>query len=390
MSVQRNPKYRWIVVLASFLAFVSFAFSLQLVPPLLSTMQNEFGIDDIQAGLLMSMVVIPGIVLALPAGFVTNRYGFRMLGFASIVLVTIGNLITALANDFAMALVGRFTLGIGGAFLVVGAPTFIPQWFEHRDMGKAMGVYGTNMPVSIILAFPIAAAVSQSSGWRHSFYAAALLSFASALFFIATAKEGPLKGESKPVRFEQAKHAMKNLEVWKVSITWMLFNTTTIAFLTWAPRLFQQFKGLDTFYASLLATVVMYSAIFFAPLFGWISDKSDRRKPFILIGPLAMASALFLTSYAVGLPLLFCVLGLGISASTVPPLVMAMAAQNLAPRLSGIGFAEITFCQNIGIALSGPLGGFLLQSTSSLPQTFGGIALFACASAVVALTIKTR
>ena len=338
----------------------------------------------------MSVVVIPGIILALPAGLVINRYGFRMLGFVSIVSVTIGNLLTALANGFAMALVGRFIVGVGGAFLVVGSPIFITQWFEHRDMGKAMGMYGMNMPVSIILAFPIAAALSQAGGWRYPFYVTALVSFVCALLFIVLAKEGPLKGDSGPLRFEDAKHAIENVEVWKVSITWMLFNATTIGFLTWAPRLFQQFKGLDAFNASLLATVMMYSAVFFAPLFGWISDKLDRRKPFILIGPLAMASVLFLTAYAAGLPLVFCVLGLGISASTVPPLVMVIVAQNLAPRFSSIGFAVVTLCQNIGIALSGPLGGFLLQTTQSLPQTFGGIALFACASAVVALTVKTK
>jgi len=353
-------------------------------------MQSEFRVDDAQAGLLMSVVVIPGIVLALPAGFIINRYGFRLLGFVSVVSVAIGNLLTGLANGFALALVGRFIVGLGGAFLVVGAPTFIPQWFEHKDMGKAMGMYGTNMPVSIILAFPIAATLSQASGWRYPFYVAALVSFACALLFIAIVKEGPLKGDSRPVRFDEVKHAVKNVEVWKVSITWMLFNTTTIGFLTWAPTLFQQFKGLDTFYASLLATAVMYSAVFFAPFFGWISDKSGMRKPIILIGPLAMASILFLTAYASGLPLILCVLGLGISASTVPPLVMVIVAQNLAPRFSSMGFSVVTLCQNIGIALAGPLGGFLLQTTESLPQTFGGIALFACASAVVALTVKTK
>ena len=389
-SSGRISSFRWVVLFASFLGFVAFAFSFQLIPPLLSSLQSEFGVDDAEAGLLMSMVMVPGIVLAFPAGLAINRYGFRTLGFASIISVAVGNLVTAFANSFITALIGRFILGVGGAFIVVGTPVFVPQWFEHKDLGKAMGIYGTNMPVSIILAFPTAAALTQVFGWRFPFYAAALLSFTCALFFVATAREGPLKGDPKSVTSEEAKHAVKNIEVWKVSITWMLFNTTTIGFLTWAPRLFHEFKSLDTVYSSLLATVVMYSAVFFAPFFGWLSDKLDRRKPFILIGPLAMASALFLTAYATGLPLVFCVLSLGISAATVPPLVMAIIAQNLPPRLSSTGFGIITLCQNIGIALSGPIGGFLLQTTQSLPLTFGGIALFACASAVTALTVNTK
>jgi predicted MFS family arabinose efflux permease len=107
------------------------------------------------------------------------------------------------------------------------------------------------------------------------------------------------------------------------------------------------------------------------------------------MGPLAMAFALFLTAYSTGLPLFFCVLGIGISAATVPTLVRVIIAQNLPPRLSSTGFGISTLCQNIGIALSAPLGGFLLQ-TKSLPPTFGGIALFACASVVTALTVKTK
>ncbi len=108
------------------------------------------------------------------------------------------------------------------------------------------------------------------------------------------------------------------------------------------------------------------------------------------MGPLAMAFALLLTAYATGLPLFFCVLGIGISAATVPPLVRVIIAQNLPPRLSSTGFGISMLCQNIGSALSAPLGGFLLQTTQSLPPTFGGIALFACASVVTALTVKTK
>jgi MFS family permease len=61
----------------------------------------------------MSIAVVPGIVLALPTGFIVNRYGFRLLGFMSTLLVAVGSLITASANSFALALLGRFVLGVG-------------------------------------------------------------------------------------------------------------------------------------------------------------------------------------------------------------------------------------------------------------------------------------
>ena len=88
-----------------------YAFAFQLVPPILSSLQSYFGVDEAQAGLLMSMAVIPGIFLALPAGLLVDKCGFRSIGFLSIISVSVGNLVTALANSFAVALLGRFILG---------------------------------------------------------------------------------------------------------------------------------------------------------------------------------------------------------------------------------------------------------------------------------------
>jgi len=389
-GLTRASRYRWVVLLASFLGFVAFAFGFQLGPPILINLEKEFGVQGAQTGLFMSLVMIPGIILALPAGFIINKYGFRWLSFLSLITVVAGNLLTATATSFAIALAGRFILGIGGAFLVVGTPVFIPQWFEHKELGKAMGVFSTNMPIAIIIAFPTAAALSQTYGWHSPFYVAALLAFVCALFFVFSTKEGPLKGEPKPIRMDEVKRALKTVEVWKLGVAWMLFNTATIAFVTWAPTLFQQFKGLDSFNASLLATVVMYSAVGLVPVFGWASDRLGRRKPFIIIGPIVVTLTLFLIAFSSGISLTASVVGLGVSTAMVPPLIMVIVAQNLSPRLSGTGFSIITLCQNIGITVSAPLGGFLLQSTHSIMYTLGGISLFAVASMATALTIKTR
>jgi MFS family permease len=387
---EQPSRYRWVVLFASFFAFVVFAFAFQSVPPILDTLENNFGVIGAEAGLLMSMVVIPGIALALPAGFIIDSYGFRFVGFLSIVSVAVGSLITALADTFAVALLGRFILGLGGAFLIVGTPTIIPQWFRRKEMGKAMGIYGTNMPVAIIIAFPTAAVLTQSFGWRSPFYASTVVAVVCALVFAATTKEGPLKGESKPIQVQEIKQATKTAEVWKASIIWLFFEITTIAFLTWAPTLFQRFKSLDSFYASLLASVVMYSALFFVPLFGWASDRFGRRKPFIIVGSFSMALSLISISYASSFFLPLSVEALGISAAMTPPLVMAIVAQSLPPRLSGTGFGIVTLCQNIGIAVSAPLAGYLLQATQSLVLTFFGISVFVLASAATALTMKSK
>ena len=386
----QTSNHRWVVLFASFLAFVVFAYVFQVVPPLLGIIQTDFHVGDAEAGLLMSMVVIPGIFLALPAGLMVNRYGFRSLGFLSIILVAVGSLATALATTFPSALLGRLILGVGGAFIVVGTPTFIPQWFTRKDLGKAMGIYAANMPVATILAFSTANLLERSFDWHFPFYVGTVASLVCALVFVFVAKEGPLKGEHTPVRMEEVKHALRAAEVWKASLVWVFFNTTAIAFLSWSPKWFSVFKGIESFYASLLANGLMIAAVFFAPIFGWISGKVGRRKPIMILGSVSTGLTLIAIAYAYDLPLVMSVAVLGISAATVPPLVMAIIAESLPPRLSGTGFSIITLCQNIGMTLSAPLAGYIMQTTSSLPLTFFGISLFTYASALTTLTIKSR
>lgn len=383
--------YRWAVLFACFLTFVAFAFVFQLMPPLLSTVGENFGVSPADAGLLMSMAVIPGIFLAIPVGLIVNKYGFRLIGFVSTLVVAAGSLTTALANSFATALLGRFILGIGGAFIIVGMPTIIPQWFSHKDMGKAMGFYGTNMPIATITAFPISAIILQNSGdWHIPFYLGTVVALVIALVFAAVIREGPLKGKAESLGKNEIAQAVTNAEVWKASLVWMLFNTTAIAYLSWANPLFQQFKGLDPLSASLMASVLMYAAVIVVPIFGSASDKSGRKKPFMVAGSVAMALALIATSYASGTALLPTVIVLGIAAGTVPGIVMTIPPQSLPPNLAGTAFSIITLCQNVGITLSAPLAGYLIQTTGSLTLTFFGISLFAFAAAVVSLTLKTR
>ena len=361
------------------------------MPPLLTDAAAEFNISEAQAGLLMSLAVVPGIILALPAGFAVNKYGFRLLGFVSTLSVAAGSLITALADSFFLALLGRFVLGVGGAFIVVGTPAVISQWFERRDLGKAMGFYAVNMPVATILAFPVATVLAQSlNDWHYPFYVGTLLAVVIAFAFVLVVREGPLRDHVESAGAAEIKRALRNSEVWKASLVWMFFNGAAIAYLSWAKTLFESYKGLSSLEASVFASVLMYAAVFFVPVFGWASDKTARKKLFLVGGSIAMAVALIATSYASDVTLLPSVIMLGITAAIVPPVVMTIPSHNLPPNLSGIGFSMVTLCQNIGIAFAAPYAGYLIHSTGNITATFFGVSLLSLAAAAVALTMKTK
>jgi len=388
-----TTRYRWLVLFASFYTFVAFAFVFQLVPPLLTPMMDEFKLEPSQAwlaGFLISIIVIPGIFLPLPGGRLVDRHGFKLIGLVSTILTVVGSFTTAVANSFLTALLGRFVLGVGGAFIVTGMPTIIPQWFSEKDFGKAMGIYSTNMPVATITAFLTASVLSVVYDWRYPLYVGTAVAASSVVVFALIVKEGPLKRAEEPRERTEARTALTNSEIWKVGLLWGSFNAAAIAFLSWAPKLFETFRNFDPVTASLLASVLTIAAIPFVPLCGWASDKTGRRKPFMIVGSLLMALALIASGFASGFGLVLSVTVLGIAASMVPPLVMTMPPEILNPGSVGTGFGVLTVCQNIGIGLGPPFAGYLLSDTGSIELTFIGAAVFAILGSLVAYTLKTR
>lgn len=386
---QPISRYRWAVLLVSVLAFTMYAYALQSVPPLLGQFQAIYNIDATSVGLLMSMVVFPGIILALPAGILIGKYSFRKMGFLSTVAVAAGSVIMAFSSSFTLALFARFIIGLGGGLLSVGTPAIVPQWFEHKEMGKAMSVYAIGMPVGTVAAFFTSPVLAQSFGWQSVFYWGAGISALSAVFLLAVVRDGPLKGNST-IKLSDVGPTLTNREVWKASLTWMFFNMAAIGFLTWAPELFVTFKGLNPVNASIFSSLIMIAIIFFAPVLGYASDKSGMRKPFIVVSLLLTALSLYSITYLNGTALAISIVVLGAVASSVPPLVMAITAQALPPKSAGMSFSVFTLWQNLGIALIAPLVGYIFAITQSLSLTFLGLSLFAFVGALIALLIRAK
>ena len=379
------PRYRWVVLFASFFAFVAFAFSLQLVPPMIPTIMEEFSVTHAEAGLLMSIVLVPGIILSLPAGLLVERLGIRRIGGASLACVAAGSLVTATASSFGMLLAGRLILGLGGSFVIPTTSALVAHWFRREELGKAMGIYGVNMPFATVLAFPSASVFMLAHGWRFPFYASLMVGIAATVVFITVAREE----EQTERKGASAKQALRNSEIWKVGLVWLFFNAAALSFTTWAPKLFETFQGMSEVNASLLASLLMWAAIFCVPIFGWASDKTGRRKPFAIFGSLLMVLAFLSLAYSSDLALVASIVVLGVAAAMVPPIASALPAEILGPSLAGVGFGITGLCLNLGAAAAQPLVGLILDLTGSYMVSLVGMAVLAALGVVAASTLKT-
>jgi MFS family permease len=335
----------------------------------------------------MSAVLIPGIFFSLPAGILVERYGVRKIGFLSLICVVLGCFVTTISTSFSMVLIGRLILGLGGSFVIPATGAMVAHWFSQKELGKAMGIYGINMPFATILAFPSASFFAILYGWRFPFYIGLTIAIITTIIFLVVAKEGTTRSGKREI---SARKALGNIEIWKVGLVWLFFNSAALSFTTWAPKLFETYKGMSSVEASFLASILMWAAMIFVPVYGWLSDRTGKRKFFAIVGSLTMMLSFIALAFTANLALIVAIIMLGITAAIVPPIASALPAEILGPSLASVGFGITGICLNIGAALTQPFVGVILDTTDSYPISLLVMAAFSAVGTLVAYTLKTK
>lgn len=123
-----------------FAFFLSFVVWFNL-PPLATTIKEQFGLQPGQMGTL----ALCNVALTVPAriiiGMLLDKYGPRLTYSVLLVYAAIPCLIFATAQDFNQLVLGRLLMGIVGAGFVIGI-RMTAEWFPPKEIGLAEGIYG--------------------------------------------------------------------------------------------------------------------------------------------------------------------------------------------------------------------------------------------------------
>jgi predicted MFS family arabinose efflux permease len=382
-----SPSFKWVVLFATLLAFVAYAFGFQVVPPLMTSIIAEYGVSNAEAGLLMSCVLIPGIILSIPVSMVMDRYGVKATGGVALLFVILSSFLTATATSFTTLLVARLVLGVGGALILIVTPTIIPQWFPREELGKAMGLYTIGMPIGTVIAFPVAGSLAGVYGWRSAFYVSLAIAIVATAAYLLTVKNGPLYKRGDGFG---GLSAFKNLDIWKLGLLWFFFNGALMCFNTWAPTLLTTYKGFTPVEASLYASMMSWVGLIAVPVFGSISDRLGKRKMFIVAGTLLVFLVEVGAAYSSGMLLVAMIVALGLVSAMVPGNVQTLPSEILGASRAGVGFAVLGICMNLGNAITQPIPGMVIDATGDYTLTLLTIAAFAAVSCLASLLVKAK
>ncbi len=182
-----KTNYRWVILCIVYICMLVFAFSLQFLPPILPTIIASFQLSHAQAGLLMSLFTLPSIFLAILAGLLSDRWGTYKVSLISFFLVFAGTMTFALSRTLVLAGLGRTIAGAGAVTLTIVAAKILSHWFRGREIGSAMGIYNTAMPIGSIICFSTFGKLAAGVGWRMRYSSRQPLAFlGSRCFFFST------------------------------------------------------------------------------------------------------------------------------------------------------------------------------------------------------------
>jgi MFS family permease len=372
-SMDKTPAYAWTILTVLCAASVASALNQFKVPPVLPVLIREFNLNLGNAGMLMSLFSVTGLVLALPAGFIQQRLGLKATGLIAVGALFIGTALGTCSSTMHLMLASRFIEGVGLGLITVVAPAAISLWFPEAKRGTPLGLWTTCMPVGNIVTLNLAPWLAKLGGWQLVWKIGAIIALAAFILFwrLFRMPKPEEAGEMLPADSSKIKtgkqigygKAMLNASLWLIALQFCCYNVICLALGTYYPTFLNSVRNYTLPVASFISSLGTITAVFSQPLGGYLSDRLGTRRIPIIISSVLMGLIclfLFVTS---GWMIPALIIALGVIAGIIVPASFAAVPEVMPSReLAGSGMAVLALGQNLGMFIGPIMFGLLAES----------------------------
>jgi MFS family permease len=365
----------WFVLAVLLLFSIAAPLNQFKVPPILPILMKAFQLPVSQAGLLMSVFAVTGILLAIPAGFLFQRFGARVIGLIAGGSIVLGAAAGAASSSFSGLLASRVIEGIGTSFMAVLAPALIAIWFSAQKRGMAMGIWAAWVPLGSTIMLVLAPRINLAAGWQSVWWFGCLYALLATVLFVIFVKPSPRGSQNAPssasAPLANTAQVLRNRSIWLISLTFAFFNMAGMSYTTYTPTFLNLVRGIPLAQAGLYVSVVAICSIFSGPLGGALSDRIGSRKRVFLSALALQACIMPLTAFINPAFLIVQVILQGFIGGFIPTNIFSSGVEAAGDeRLSGLAMGVIMVGQNAGM-LAGPiLFGALIESAGGWPLAY--------------------
>ncbi len=177
---------------------------------LLIHIAKSFNLGRHELGLVYSASLAITAIGGITLGYVGDRIGRRPAIISSVLIFSIGTLLSAFAWDLTSLLVFRIITGFGIGGEWAAGHTLVNETLPKGKRGRASAIIQSGAPIGVALASITGAFLTPIIGWRMSFLVASVPSFLLVLLMIKYLPESPkfliFKAEAKDERNEKGQN----------------------------------------------------------------------------------------------------------------------------------------------------------------------------------------
>jgi MFS family permease len=242
--------------------------------------RNEFALDYTQSGLVISTFSLSYGIGQLPAGWLADRIGSRILTTISISGLALAGLFVGLSGNYVMLLVFLALMGLLGGGYHPAAPPLILSAVEEKNRGQALGLHMVGGSASYFLGPIIGTTIASLWSWRGSFIGLAIpiIAFGFLLYRLLGRRVPEGKTGSKETRDDVDASAesgrLRHLVIFLILAIFM--GAVCVSIISFIPLYLVDHFSVKEGTAGALVGLVYSSGFWACPLGGYLSDRLGR------------------------------------------------------------------------------------------------------------------
>lgn len=312
-------------------------------------------------GLALGAYGLTQVLLQLPFGIASDKYGRKKVIYIGLVLFIIGSVVAALATDIYMVIIGRAIQGAGAVSAVVTALVADLTREEHRT--KAMAMIGGTIGITFALSLVAGPLLNQWIGVSGIFWMTAVLSFMAILvvkYYVPNPIVSQFHSDAQAAP-EKMKSVLRDRQLLRLNFGTFSLHAAQMAMFIVVPFALTETSGMNVnTHWQVYLPVLIASFVLMLPAI-IIGEKRAKLKT-VFIGAVALmlvAQIVFASTihqfWGVVISLLIYFTAFNILEASLPSLISKMA-----PAASkGTAMGVHSTAQSFGIFLGAVVGGYL-------------------------------
>lgn len=381
---------RWAILALVTSAYAGSALAALAVAPLVPFLLEAFRLSRVEVGLFLPAVYLGGVLMSLPAGWLTDRLGVRTTMALGQVVTGTMIILAGLSPRVPMLLLCLVAAGLGFSVANPSTGRAVIEWFPVRERGLAMGIKQTGLTLGGIGAALLLPPIALAVGWRRALAVAGGICLLAAVAMLTTYRRrsvAPPPAPNEPPRLAEVVRFLRHGGVRTVFACGLALSVAQASVLAYLALFSKETFALSAVAAGQFLALAQAGGTASRLIWGFVSDRffGGRRRPGVVVTALIGAGAYTLLSLGDALPpalIAALALAAGVGAFGWVGLYFALVAEIGGMRHAGLLTGVAVMFAWSGMLVGPLLFGLVLQVTGAYAVPWLLLAVTAVAVAI--------